>query len=295
MKTDMLKRSIQSAMGWLIRHSGAYALLLKTVWRGKTTILVYHDPEPQGFKRQIAFLARHHQFVTLSVFVETIRSRDGSRLPPNAMIVTIDDGHKGNYRLLETITAFQLHPTIYLCSHIVNTNRHYWWKSGYADPNSLKQLPSRRALEVLKKEVDFEPEKEYPDRQALNQEETMDMLPHVEFGSHTKLHPILTKCMVEECEDEIRESKSCLESLIGRAVDHFCFPNGDYGSRELQAVKKSGYKSARTLRWGRNDAHADPFQLKVVEVMDHSSINRLCAQLCGFWGAFRTLKAKIFL
>lgn len=286
----MLRRRVQGLIGFSIRFLGIYSRLLNFVWRNKTTIIVYHDPAPEVFGKHIAFLSKYHQFISLSALIEAIYKKNESRLPANPLVITIDDGHKGNYRLLETIKAFEVHPTIYLCSHIVNTNRHFWWKSGYPDFYQLKKFPIQQTLDILRREIDFELEKEYPDRQALNHSEMMDMLPHVEFGSHTKFHPILTNCTAENCEEEIADSKVHLENLLGAAVEHFCFPNGDYGERELNIVKKNGYKSARTLFWGRNDLNADPYGLRVVEVLDHSSVNLLCAQLCGFWGAFRRLR-----
>jgi peptidoglycan/xylan/chitin deacetylase (PgdA/CDA1 family) len=288
---DWIKKGIQNAAGFVSRILGIYRLLQKVVWREQVAILVYHDPEPEVFREHILFLSKYHQFISLSRFVTAMYRNDKTAIPPNSLIVTLDDGHQGNYRLLETIKAFQLRPTIYLCSHIVNTHRHFWWKSGYSTPQQLKKLPHHQALTLLYDEVNFTPTKEYPDRQTLSASELFDMFPYVEFGSHTKFHPILPNCSAEESEEEIRESKAYLEKLLNQPIDQFCFPNGDYGARELYYLKKHGYRSARTLVWGRNNLRSDPFQLKVVEVLDNSSINMLCAQLCGFFGAFRKARS----
>jgi peptidoglycan/xylan/chitin deacetylase (PgdA/CDA1 family) len=288
----MLKKIIQAAIGGLIRFSGLYRLLSLLIWRRQTTILVYHDPRPEVFGRHIKFLSKYHTFISLSRLVEAIYKNDKSEIPVAPLVVTLDDGHKGNVKLFGTFKEFNLRPTIYLCSHIVNTHRHFWWKSGYPDPQALKNLPNSQALALLQLKANFYPEKEYADRQALNKNEMMELLLDVEFGSHTKFHPILTNCEAEECEEEIRESKAWLEEMLNRRVDHFCYPNGKYDEREIDLLKRHHYRSARTLEWGRNRVDADPFRLNVVEVLDDSSTNLLCAQLCGFWGWFRNMRAK---
>jgi len=288
----MFRRILQATIGFFIRFSGLYRLLSLLVWRRRTTILVYHDPDSKVFARHIKFLSKYHTFISLSRLVEAIYKKDKSGMPIAPLVVTIDDGHKGNIHLLPTIKAYNLRPMIYLCSHIVNTRRHFWWKSGHPDPYALKSLPNSQALALLQREANFYPEKTYPDRQALSESEMMELQPYVEFGSHTKFHPILTNCGPQECEDEIRDSKACLEELLDRRVDHFCFPNGNYGEREINLLKKHHYRSARTLEWGRNRVHTDPFKLEAVEILDDSSINLLCAQLCGFWGWFRKMRVK---
>ncbi|HEX9654698.1 MAG TPA: polysaccharide deacetylase family protein [bacterium] len=285
----MIKKNIQAAAGAFIRFSGLYRLLSSFAWRARTTILVYHDPQPEVFGQHIKFLSKYHTFISLQRLVDAIYQKDRSEIPSAAVVVTIDDGHKGNVGLLPILEAFNLRPTIYLCSHIVNTHRHFWWQSGYPDPYALKGLPSPQLRTLLKNAVGFDPEREYSERQALNETEIMELLTWVEFGSHTRFHPILTNCDADECENEIRESRTCLEEFLNRPVDHFCFPNGNYGEREINLLKKHDYRSARTLEWGRNSVDADPFRLKVVEILDDSSVNLLCAQLCGFFGWFRKL------
>lgn len=145
-------------------------------------------------------------------------------------------------------------------------------------------------LEHLRKEVDYEPENEYSERHALNRSEIMEMLPYVSFGSHTKFHPILTNCDEEKCLDEIANSKKYLEKLLNKEVEHFAYPNGDYGEREVGYNRKSCYKSARSSDIGWNDVNSDPYRLKVMPIQDNASINVLCAQLSGVIGYLRYVR-----
>jgi peptidoglycan/xylan/chitin deacetylase (PgdA/CDA1 family) len=136
----------------------------------------------------------------------------------------------------------------------------------------------------LKTSRDYELKKEYADRQALNIEEMKAMMSGVDFQSHTKFHPILTRCEPAEIKDEIMESKNKLEEMLSKKVIHFSYPNGDYSEREVREVIQSGYESARTVDVGWNDRKADRFRLKAMAVDDNASLFVLCAQVHGFFG-----------
>ncbi len=51
-------------------------------------------------------------------------------------------------------------------------------------------------LDSLRNEYDYEPNKEYVEREALRLDEMHKMKNVVNFGSHTKYHPLLINCSV---------------------------------------------------------------------------------------------------
>lgn len=88
----------------------------------------------------------------------------------------------------------------------------------------------------------------------------------VEFGAHTRTHPILSTIRSEtELRDEIAGSKRVLEEKLDRPAVHFCYPNGrlsDIGPATLDIVRSSGFRSAVTTESGLNYANADRFLLR---------------------------------
>ena len=90
--------------------------------------------------------------------------------------------------------------------------------------------------------------------------------------------------------EEIRDSQESLSRLIGQPVQHFAYPCGDYGEREIEYVKSCGYKSARTIDVGWNDVNSDPYKLKAIGIEDKASINILCGQLTGLFGYLNYLR-----
>lgn len=260
---------------WLVRKLGAFR---------RVTILVYHDPGPESFARHMAYLANRFNFIPLSRLVDAIHSRNWSTIPPKALVITIDDGHRGNYHLLPVFKEFRIRPTIFLCSKIAGTFRHFWFKDidqGLAI--ALQEKPQAVRLAELKSRCDFSPEREFSpeSRQSLNGSEIEEMLPYVEFEAHTRYHPILTATDDLECRDEIAGARTDVEGLTRLPCHHFCFPHGDYTSRELEIVRAAGYRSARTMDLGWNGPDTDPFRLKVTGITDDVSVNMLAVQLSG--------------
>lgn len=87
-----------------------------------------------------------------------------------------------------------------------------------------------------------------------------------EIGSHTSTHPRLTKVPVHQAREEITGSKKKLEDIFGKAVEHFCYPYGDWNPAVRDIVAEVGYKSACITKFGVNNAEADAFALKRITV-----------------------------
>ena len=88
----------------------------------------------------------------------------------------------------------------------------------------------------------------------------------VEFGAHTKTHPILSALTdPEELREEISGSKARIESELDRPVLHFCYPNGkmrDIGLAAAETVRAAGMRTAVTAEPGLNQVHQDAFLLR---------------------------------
>ena len=285
-----IKKFIKEIIGFIFRFSGAPFLIREILCRNKVTIIVYHNPKFEIFKRHIDYLSKLHNFISLDRLVNAIYNKDWSDIPSKSLVITIDDGYKNNYKLLDIFKSFNVHPTIYLCSHIVNTRRKFWFRAGFHNLKKLKKYDSNQRLKILRNKIGYELQKEYSKRQTLNFEELREMLPYVDFQSHSKFHSILNTFTDKECKEEIKGSKDYLGKLLNKEIKHFCYPNGDYTDREIEYLKNCGYKSARTLDVGWNDVNSDQYRLKTIGVEDDASINIFCGQINGFFGYLRYLR-----
>jgi peptidoglycan/xylan/chitin deacetylase (PgdA/CDA1 family) len=86
----------------------------------------------------------------------------------------------------------------------------------------------------------------------------------IEIGSHTLTHPILTSLSDERLRDEVSQSRDRIQKAIGRKVETFCYPNGDYDPRAQLEVARAGYRLAVTTEVGLNDKWNDLLALRRV-------------------------------
>ena len=92
----------------------------------------------------------------------------------------------------------------------------------------------------------------------------------VEFGAHTRTHPILSKMSDNrELRDEIVGSKKRIEEELSLPVFHFCYPNGraaDIGDAAVGVVRDTNFRTAVTTEGGLNLESSDRLLLRRIGV-----------------------------
>ena len=73
---------------------------------------------------------------------------------------------------------------------------------------------------------------------------------NVSFGSHTHNHVVLTTTSLENAEKEIIKSRDILSKELGKPVEMFSYPNGNYNNEIMQILKRNGFKIAVTTEKG---------------------------------------------
>lgn len=85
-----------------------------------------------------------------------------------------------------------------------------------------------------------------------------------EIGAHTLTHPHLTRLPAGPAREEIVGSKQRLEDRFGRAIEHFCYPYGDWNPAVRDLVAEAGFLTACTTEFGVNAVADDRLALKRV-------------------------------
>jgi len=281
-------RAISSAIAAFVRWTGIGLLVRHTIARRKASILVYHDPTPEVLEQHLKYLSRRYNFVSLGQVVDAMANDRWAELPDRSLVLTFDDGHVGNTELVELFARYGVKPTIYVCSQVADTNRHFWFMD-VEDPSKYMKLANGQRMSALQG-AGFFPMQDHPDRQALSAAEMERMRDVVDFAAHTRFHPILPACSDAEAAEEISRSRTEIEHLSGQPCLDFSYPNGDYGQREVELARQAGYRSARTVDLGWNTERTDPYRLKCLGTSDTASINRLAGDLSGVSGWVARLK-----
>lgn len=262
-----------------MKLSGLPFLFREIVQRNKITILLFHDINASTAEKNFTYLSNKYNIISLSDYINSNKN-----IPKKALIITFDDGHIGNYDMLPVIKKLNIPITIFLCSGIINTNRHYWFN--HVDSNhsdfELKQYTNKKRLTIMTK-ASFKQEKEYEKPQALTKNQINEMKKYIDFQSHTVFHPCLNKCNDEEAKYEIYQSKEMLEKEYNLNINAIAYPNGDYCKRDIELVKNANYKCGITVDYGLNTLNSDMFKLKRLSVNDSENLDEIIVKSSSLW------------
>jgi peptidoglycan/xylan/chitin deacetylase (PgdA/CDA1 family) len=277
----------------ILRYSGLVFVFREFIQKNKVTFLLYHDPSRQAAEKTFPYLATRYNIISLKHFIEAARSGNSKAIPKKALVITFDDGHRGNYELLPLMQKLNIPATIFLCAGIINTKRHYWFT--YKTPNisktALKKMTNKQRLAVLSKSG-FTPEREFQTPQAMNHEQILEVKNFFDLQAHTMTHPCLPRCDANEAQEEIFKSKQILEKDYGLHINAIAYPNGDYSDRDIALANEAGYQCGITVDFGYNTLDTDLFRLKRLSVNDTGNLDELAVKASGVWQFFKTRNGK---
>lgn len=92
-----------------------------------------------------------------------------------------------------------------------------------------------------------------------------------EVGAHTRNHVRLRDLDAVACNAEITLCKEDLEHITGTAVNHFCYPYGEFTQEHVAMVKQADYMTATTTRRGRCQLGDNVLALPRVPVLRRTS------------------------
>jgi len=95
-------------------------------------------------------------------------------------------------------------------------------------------------------------QREYPGKPMLTDAQIREMSDSglVEFGGHTLNHVTLPTLDTATAEQEIREGKAWIEQVTGLPCTSFAYPFGQYTQRDVELLKRLGFKCAFTCDKG---------------------------------------------
>jgi peptidoglycan/xylan/chitin deacetylase (PgdA/CDA1 family) len=115
----------------------------------------------------------------------------------------------------------------------------------------------------------------------------------IAFGSHSIHHIPLTHLGGQELQDEVAGSKRLLEEKLGKKVDLFAYPVGNFDARTRAAVRDAGYLAAAATNPGRGAADDDPFIIKRLRISENSrNLFTFWFESSGYYNLVRETRQK---
>jgi peptidoglycan/xylan/chitin deacetylase (PgdA/CDA1 family) len=230
------------------------------------------------------YISQHVDVISLSDAISRMKSDSKERF----VSFTFDDGYRDNLSIaLPIFRKYQLPFTIFVTSAFLDRQQvEYWWGQlrhlvmNYASTvgDVLKERLSMTSVEEKRRayikirgwledgtigqearEMLFAqhrvPISDCLDQDAFSVSELVEASkePLLEIGGHTVSHRRLLQLDEKSAFEEMLHNKRQLESIIGREVQHFCYPYGDEiscGEREFRLAERAGFKAAVTSRIG---------------------------------------------
>jgi len=174
---------------------------------------------------------------------------DGSPLPPQAVLITFDDGYYDNLANAARVLEKYGYPGVLFVP------------LGYlSDPLPLPHEEHLAAQGILNRTIDWDELVELERR-------------GVRIESHGISHRALADLEVDEAAREIALSKFRLEERLDRPVRAFSYVKGSeahYKPVHLSLVRQAGYDVAFTAVSGANSPATDPLQLRRYNIEPYS-------------------------
>ena len=231
-------------------------------WAYHVPILGYHRVGPfkgdhvptvsaKAFEHQLSFLARR-RYRVLSLEDVVRRLEQGQPFPRRSVAITFDDGYEETYTIAwPLLKRFHFSATLFITPGEIGLPGFMTWD---------------QAVEMAKDGMTI--------------------------GSHTMHHSYLPLVEAERLPEELVDSKRVIEERLGTAIHFISYPIGGFTPAVQAIVRQAGYRAACTTNRLSPQPGLDRFALRRVKVTDRDRHPLMFwAKICGYYDAFRQLKA----
>jgi len=234
-------RVVSFAVIIIVSFSVAFGYALRVCYI--PPILVYHSIVPKDqiknslfvstttFSRQMDFLKRHYNVVSLESLVSLIKEK--RHIPPKTIAITFDDGRQDNYT--------------------------------YAFP-VLENYHLPAAIFVIINEMGMKGMLSWDEIKSMRDSKLITIGSHT--LTHPYLVEVNSE---EELKRQIYGSKQALEGILKARVNGFCYPVGGITSKASRIVEDSGYKYALCVSPGKKFPNNNVYALKRIKITEKDS------------------------
>jgi peptidoglycan/xylan/chitin deacetylase (PgdA/CDA1 family) len=269
------------------------------------------------FAEQLELLAAHYTLLSLREVVDRLERR--APLPRATAVLTFDDGFRNVFTTAHPLLAKHAAPaTVFLVTGALGTRQPAWpdrlfhafttTQARHVDCDGTRwelRGPSASAAvyrEVVARLKDVDDARRHAALTELTTALAVPPVPAdsplatldwpeierlaqagVDFGSHTRTHPMLARCSEAVQEEELRSSRDAIRERLGRC-DLLAYPNGrstDFTARTQAIAARLGYRCGLTAEPGLNRPHADVFALRRVPVGSRTTLTEFERLMLG--------------
>lgn len=284
----------------------------------QTPNAIIDDCSVERFAWEMQLIKRYFTVLPLADAVNRLYHNS---LPPRAVCITFDDGYQDNYTVaLPILKRLSLPATFFVATAYLDGG--IMWndiillslslcEQAELDLSTLR-LPTysihnieqrKFAANDLIRRLKYiqQPQREHYARQVAelarvsvandlmmtSQQVEALVAEGMEIQAHTHSHPILNEVTATIAREEISANKSQLESITGKPVRLFAYPNGkpaiDYNDSHIELLRELNFTAAVACRSGVSTAATDPFQLARFTPWGQTEFRYLAQMVQNYW------------
>jgi len=114
----------------------------------------------------------------------------------------------------------------------------------------------------------------------------------MEFGSHSRSHPNLTKLSASQLQDEVMGSRAQLKALFGYRPKAFAYPYGLVNGRVRDCVR-AAFEYSFIVNNGFNSCRTDPWLMRRLEIVPGDGLFRFAWLMKLGFRSMRELRERI--
>lgn len=268
----------------------------KALYEPNIMPLFFHTISREFFLKCILWLKNNgYSFVSTEQLINHIKG--SGKIHDRAVWITFDDGWRENIdNVIPIIAEYNIPVTFFVSTDPVENGGVFWWsyvakygKKYLKNDNTIKkmrQISESRREELIKQLEDRFAPGMLREAMTIEQVKEIAKLPQVAVGCHTVHHVMMPQCTDEELDYEIKSSKEKLENWIGKPINYFSYPEGDYNLHVKEAVKKYGFDLAATTDNRFINEGDDLFSLPRFWIRGEGFFSEAKCQMLGIWGPF---------
>jgi peptidoglycan/xylan/chitin deacetylase (PgdA/CDA1 family) len=247
----------------------------------KSVAITFDDGFKDNYTNAAPLLDWHELQATFYVATTPLQSRHGYWWDTLQEIVFHSDVLPESFEMTinENLVRFIFRSDRALNSRVMNQTRA--WNYNLPIPNErialymllwhhIKPLPHEGQKEVMAQICDWARYRDEcrADAATMNVRELQSLAANSLFsvGAHSVHHPMLSQQSAVDQAFEVRESKRQLENWLGRSVNGFAYPYGNFNSTTQSLLKKMGFAHAVSTESKPVTAEDDPFALPRIQV-----------------------------
>ena len=264
-------------------------------------VLAYHDIEdPNNFETQLTWLKSRFNIIDISTLKDHLFHH--KKLPPNPLLITLDDGDKTVYT--NGLPIFKKHgipSCLFIITDLIDTNKDFWWNTikknerekGLSQSeiikliNNCKSVSNDERIQILQKYPAT-----YQEQLTISQVRELSKN-NVYIGNHSNTHPMFDKLEQYELKEELEQVQTYFKTNDVGDYSVFAYPNGNLNECTEKLLIENQIQIAFLFDHQVNPKKINPLRISRIAVDSDNPLPEFKTKVSGLHPMIRKVQKQL--